>query len=191
MKKEVQYLLVGFLLTLLLGFSILVIIDPLASPTGLSHNPNHNPPGQGGGGGGGTTTIIETVTEGGGTTKTLQIIPEYPKEGDTLKRGNLTLKVNGFVATSLDTTIKVTASSDLFGNITLTNNFNNLGDGIYGIDIILGKNIRAGRHEIRLKGEKGFGFDEERIYVNIDPRIYLNLTLQNSYLKGTRILALS
>ncbi|HLC52727.1 MAG TPA: hypothetical protein VJI98_05775 [Candidatus Nanoarchaeia archaeon] len=185
MKKEVQYLLVGFLLILLLGLSSVVIIDPLTSPTGLAHNPNHNPPGQGGGNEGTTTTT--TIIEGGGTTKTIQIIPEYPKEGDTLKRGLLTLKVKGFVANSLDTTIKVTADSALFGNITLANNFKKLGYGIYGAEIILKENILPGRYEIRLKGEKAFGFDEERIYINLDPRIYLNITLADSYLKGTSI----
>ena len=73
MKKEaVGRTLLVFVLIFILTVSPTLVIAP--------HNPNHNPGGGGAGGGGGGADPAPAAESGGGTTKTIQVIPEYPKE---------------------------------------------------------------------------------------------------------------
>ena len=90
---------------------------------------------------------------------------------------------------SLENTIKVTIKSDLFGEKNLKFNFENKGIGIYGANITIGKDIPEENYVIAIRGEKSFGFDEQRISVRLDPKIYINVSsLQKSYENDDRII---
>lgn len=138
-------------------------------------------------GGGGTTTTTVT-TEGGGGPKPVKIVVKNPQDGDTIKRGVLTILVEGYVASNLDSEVRVSAESELFGEIKLINNFEQRGTGIYGANVTIGKDIEKGEHAIVVKGELAT-YDEQRILINVDPEIYINVFFnQEEFLKGERIL---
>ena len=140
-------------------------------------------------GGGGTTTTTVT-TEGGGGPKPVKIVVKNPQDGDTIKRGVLTILVEGYVASNLDSEVRVSAESELFGEIKLINNFEQRGTGIYGANVTIGKDIEKGEHAIVVKGELAT-YDEQRILINVDPEIYINVFFnQEEFLKGERILFL-
>ena len=134
---------------------------------------------------GGTSTTTTPSSGGSGPTP-VKVIFDNLQDGQTLKRGSFELIAQGFERRDLSSDLRVKAISDLFGTIILTENFKQKGSGIYGADIVLGKDIEAGTYEIIVAGEKE-AYDEERIQVKIDPTIYLNATLSSSYQKGERI----
>ncbi len=135
--------------------------------------------------GGGATTATATT---GGAPSPIKIVFENPKNGDTIKRGINKLIIKGYGGTFLESGIIVSASSELFGNVSLNNNFENREDGIYGANMSIGRNIAEGQYAISAKGEKGT-YDEERILVKVDPKIYINInTVKKAYFKGERII---
>lgn len=138
-------------------------------------------------GGGGTTTTTVT-TEGGGGPRPVKIVVKNPQDGDTIKRGALTILVEGYVASNLDPEVRVSAESELFGEIKLINNFEQRGTGIYGANVTISKDIEKGEHAIIVKGEQAT-YDEQRILINVDPEIHINVFFnQEEFLKGERIL---
>ena len=83
------------------------------------------------GGGGGTTTTTTTTTGGGGPAPSTVSI-ESPEDGEILKREILTIVVKGYRGTNQECDMVVTATSDLFEEVTLIDNFEQRGSGIYG-----------------------------------------------------------
>ena len=127
------------------------------------------------------------TSDGGGSGPTpVKIVFETPREGQTFKRGTFPLLVQGFEGRYPNSNLKVSATSNLFGEIDLVSNFEKRGSDIYGANITLGKDIEAGTYEISVKGERA-SYDEERIQVTIDPTIHINMSLDDSYQKGERI----
>lgn len=141
----------------------------------------------GGGGSGTTTTIITTTTTGGGGPQPVKIIIKSPQDGDTIKRGVLTILVEGYVTRNLDSDIRVSAESELFGKVKLLNNFEQRGSGIYGANVTIGKDIKKGEYALVVKGEKST-YDEQRILITVDPTIYINTFFnKKEFFKGERI----
>mgnify|MGYP001568507065 CR=1 FL=1 len=194
MEKEgvSQALFLAIILAIIYG---VLFSQPIDSPTGFTHKAGHG----GGGGGGGPpppspepsptpsapSTATETATGEG--PPPVKVIPENPKDGDTIKRGILTILVKGYEGDLLDPNLDFTAESELFGKIELENNFEFRGQGIYGAKVKLGKNITKEQYAIVIKGESSRRFDEERILVNVDPTIYINTNIEEHYFKGRRI----
>lgn len=189
-KQQVKIIGVTFLI-IIIGFSfMLTYFFPLDQPTGMHHKPDHaGGGGAGGGAGGGTTTPAESSSSSGDEEiPAVNVFFDYPKDGDTIKRGNLTLLVRGYEQKVFASQLVVTASSKLFGNTILKNNFEKRGRGIYGAKMPLGQNISAGKYEIIVKAQ-GASYDEERIIVTFDPRLYINASFnKQEYLKGEQII---
>lgn len=190
-KKEVSSLGVVLLISIFFiigGVMFLAVFEPRDSLTGMAAGGTPGPPAGGGGGGGGTTT---TTTGSGGRGGPLPVKISFitPKDGDTIKRGVLTLLVGGFERRFLDPFLAVEVISPLFKTtnpIKLINNFGGVGTGIYGANITIGRNISQGTYEIIATGKRRT-FDTERILVTLDPTIYLNISLKKAYYKGERI----
>lgn len=143
----------------------------------------------GGGDTGGTITTTETTAGGGGPTP-IKVVPENPKDGDTIKRGVLTILAKGFRGKHLDSDLKIIAESELFGIVELTDSFRDR----YGryvanaANVDIGKDVEKGEYAIVIKGDKSGAYDEERILINIDPTIYITTFLEKEeYFKGERI----
>ncbi len=143
----------------------------------------------GGGDTGGTTTTTEGTSGEVGPIP-IKIVPENPKDGDTIKRGVLTVLVKGFRGKHLDSDLKITAESVLFGTIKLVDTFR----GRYGryvanaANAAIGKDVEKGEYAIVIKGDKGGAYDEERILINVDPTIYTTTSsVKEEYFKGERI----
>lgn len=132
-----------------------------------------------------STTTTTTTSDGGPTP--IKIVFENPKDGSTLKRGFNPIIMSGYKGSFLGSGISINAESVLFGNISLKNDFENKGDGVYGANVTLGRNILKGQYSISAKGSGGGSFDEERILVNVNPDININATVKNKYFKGERI----
>src|SRR3989338_4730744 len=139
-----------------------------------------------GGGGGGTTTTTTTTTGGGGVTSVTVSI-ETPEDGETIKRGVLTIVVKGYRGTNPETDMIVTATSDLFGEISLVNNFEQRGSGVYGTNVTINKDVKKGNYVILVHGRRESAVDEHQILVNLNPTITVDASVKNSYLKGDRI----
>lgn len=132
-------------------------------------------------------TTPTTSKEGKTAPIPIKVIFNNPKDGDTIKRGTIPLLVQGFEGNRLRSDIQVSAESDLFGEIRLVNKFEQRGSGIYGANIIIGKDIKKGQYAIVVKGKKDT-YDEERILITVDPTIYFNASLdKKEYFKGERI----
>ncbi len=137
-------------------------------------------------GGSGTTTTTTTTTGGGGPAP-ITVSIESPEDGETLKREILTILVKGYRGTNPETDMIVTAVSDLFGEVSLTNNFEQRGSGIYGTNVTIGKEIKKGNYVILVHGRRGSAVDEHQILVTLNPTITIETSIKNSYLKGERI----
>jgi len=117
----------------------------------------------------------------------IKAVFKNPKGGDTIKRGILPIVVQGFEGNNLNPGIQITAESDIFGTISLVNNFENRGSGIYGANVVIGKDIGKGQYAIIVKAKKAT-YDEERILITFDPTIYFNASLdKKEYFKGERV----
>src|SRR3989344_7530397 len=139
-----------------------------------------------GGGGGGTTTTTTTTTGGGGVTSVTVSI-ETPEDGETIKRGVLTIVVKGYRGTNPETDMIVTATSDLFGEISLVNNFEQRGSGVYGTNVTINKDVKKGNYVILVHGRRESAVDEHQILVTLDPTINVATSIKDSYFKGDRI----
>jgi len=137
-------------------------------------------------GGGGTTTTTTTTTGGGGPAPIIVSI-ESPEDGQTMKRGVLTLIVKGYRGTNPETDMIVTATSDLFEGATLTNNFEQRGPGIYGTNVTINKDVKKGNYVILVHGRRESAVDEHQILVTLDPTINVATSIKDSYFKGDRI----
>lgn len=135
---------------------------------------------------GGTTTA--TIIQGGVSGPIpIKVIFQNPKDGETIKRGVLTLLVEGYEGTRLDSDLIVSAESELFETVKLVSNFGQRASGIYGANISIGKNITKGEYAIIVKGKRS-AYDEQRILITVDPTIYINASLdKEKYFKGERI----
>lgn len=155
-----------------------------------SHKLSHDPPGGGGGSGGGTSPDTGTVTaeeEGGGAPTPIVIIPVSPLGGDTIKKGVLTIVVKGFRGLNPESDMDIMATSDLFGMMTLLNNFEQRGSGVYGANVTLEKSLEKGVYAITLRGQKGSIFTERRLLITLDPTITISTSSKESYFQGERM----
>lgn len=145
------------------------------------------------GGTDGTTTSTSgttTTTGGDGGPTPVKVVPENPKDGDTIKRGVLTILVKGFRGKHLDSDLKITVESELFGTIELTESFRDkLGRYVANAaNVTIGKDVEKGEYAIVIKGDKGGAYDEERILITLDPTIYITTSLgKEEYFKGERM----
>jgi len=132
-------------------------------------------------------TSSTSSTSSGQAPASVAVIPRSPVDGDNLRRGLLTILVDGYVSSALSSDIRVSAESDLFGAVDLVNDFEHRGRGVYGANVILGKEVKKGEYAINIKGESS-SYDEERIMINFDPTIYINAYLnKNELFKGESI----
>ncbi len=138
----------------------------------------------------GTCSSTVCVCSGAGTTagssEPIKLTIKSPKDGDTIKRGILTLLVEAFEGTTPSSQMAVTAESELFGKIALENQFGHTDVGTYGANVTIGKNVTKGSYKITVTARRR-SIAEEKISVNADPTIYINTTLEKNYSKGERI----
>src|SRR3989344_553998 len=126
-----------------------------------------------------------STTVGGPAPVTVSI--ETPEDGETIKREILTILVKGYRGTNPETDMIVTAISDLFGEVSLINNFEQRGSGIYGANVTVSKEIKEEDYIILVRGRRGSAVDEHQILVTLDPTITINTSIKNSYFQGDRI----
>lgn len=131
------------------------------------------------------TTTTTTTAEGGPVPVTVSI--ESPQDGQIIKRGGLILIVKGFSGISPESDLKVIAVSDLFGEVSLKNDFEQRGIGMYGVNVTVGKEIKAGKYVILVRGEGDSAADEHQILISLDPTITIDASIEDSYFKGERI----
>ena len=189
-KKEVRvkYLFL-FLAVAMLVLGSIFLLEPLNSLTGMAQGGVPGPPGGSPPGQAGTTTTTTTTTDGGGggPPSPVKVVLQNPLDGDTIKRGVLTIFVEGFEGGDPDSDLRITAESELFETVKLVRNFEKRDSGIYGANVTIGKNITKGEYAIVVKGERGT-YDEQRILITVDPTIYINTHLnQEEFFKGERI----
>jgi len=174
MKKEVNLRIALFLI-------LLVLV--LGSVTA------HHKEGHAGGGDGGTTTTTtggDTTTTGGGL-RPITLVLENPKDGDTIKRGILTILAKAIRGYSFVSDVKITVESELFGNVKLVNNFGRISSDIFGTNVTIGNDIKKGEYAIIFRGQAA-AYDEQRILITVDPTIYISTSLEKQeYSKGERI----
>ncbi|MDO8511112.1 MAG: hypothetical protein Q7S55_03015 [Nanoarchaeota archaeon] len=129
----------------------------------------------------------EPTTAGGGGPTPVTVSIEAPEDGETLKRGILTILVKGYRGTNPESDMVVTAISDLFGELTLVNDFEQRGSGIYGANVTISKDVKEGDYVILVRGRRGSAVDEHQILVTLDPTITVESAIKESYFKGDRI----
>src|SRR3989344_2327569 len=195
MKKEVYRVRVALVLILIILITLPLFSNaappvcgdgschPSESCSSCSADCGACPPSDGGGG---TTTTTTTTTGGGGPAPIIVSI-ESPEDGQTMKRGVLTLIVKGYRGTNPETDMIVTATSDLFEGATLTNNFEQRGPGIYGTNVTINKDVKKGNYVILVHGRRESAVDEHQILVTLDPTINVATSIKDSYFKGDRI----
>src|SRR3989344_3186264 len=135
----------------------------------------------------GVCRFCRTNTTGGGGPAPITVSIESPEDGETLKREILTIVVKGYRGTNPETDMIVTATSDLFEEVTLTNNFEQRGTGVYGANVTISKDVEKGNYVILVRGRRGSAVDERQILVTLDPTINLDISIKNTYSKGERI----
>ena len=198
MKKEVNVSAV--LILIIIVTAVIIVFRPLDSPTGLHHKEGHEGvPGTtttdgtttsstttGGTDGTTTTTGGETTTIGVGV-RPIKIVIENPKDGDTIKRGILTILAKVVRGYSFVSDVKMSAESELFGTVKLVSNFGRMDYNIFGANVTIGNEIEKGEYAIIFRGQAA-AYDEERILINVDPTIYISTSLgKEEYFKGERI----
>lgn len=131
-------------------------------------------------------TTGDTEGDGGGPAP-ITISIESPKDGETVKREIITILVKGYRGTNPESDIIATAISDLFGEVSLTNNFEQRGFGIYGANVTISKEIKTGNYVILVRGRRGSAVDEHQILITLNPAIAIDTSIKDSYFKGDRI----
>jgi len=127
------------------------------------------------------------TTEGGSSQPPVTISIEQPKDGQNIKRGTFPITAKGYSGINPESDMKVTAVSDLFGEIVLTSGFEKGGPGIYGANVSIHREVKAGDYIILVKGRKGSAADEHQILVKLNPEIIVDTSINDSYFKGERI----
>ncbi len=133
-----------------------------------------------------TTEPTATTTETGAPRPPVKIVVRSPLDGDTLRRGSFDLVVEGFEGTRPSSGIRVSASSPLFGDMALVENFRNQGVGVYGGVFTIGTDVPPGTYEIIVRGELST-YDEQRILITVDPLLRIETALKEEYQKGERL----
>ena len=128
-----------------------------------------------------------TTTAGGGGPAPITVSMEAPEDGQTIKREILTVIVKGYRGTNPETDMVVTATSDLFEEVSLINNFEQRGSGIYGANVTISKDVKKGNYVLLVRGRKESATDEHQILVTLDPTITVDAAVKDSYFKGERI----
>lgn len=194
MKKEVYRVRVALVLLLMIFILLSVPINaappvcgdgschPSESCSSCSADCGACPPSDGG-----ETTTTTTTAGGGGGPAPITVSIESPEDGETLKREILTIVVKGYRGTNPESDLIVTATSDLFGEATLVNNFEQRGSGIYGANVTISKDVKKGNYVLLVHGRRGSTVDERQILVTLDPTITLDSSIKDSYFKGDRI----
>ncbi len=182
-KEGSQFVAVLILILFMVGGVVfLSLLEPSPSLTGMAKG---GVPGAPGGDAGTTTTTV--IEGGGGGPSPVKVIVKSPLDGDTIKRGVLTILVEGYIANNLNSDIRISAESELFETVKLVSNFEQRGSGIYGANVTISKDIKKGEYAIVVKGERAT-HDEERILITVDPTIYINTFLnKKEFFKGERI----
>ena len=81
----------------------------------------------------------------------------------------------------------VTATSDLFEEVTLIDNFEQRGSGIYGTNVSISKDVKKGNYVLLVHGRRESAVDEHQILVTLDPTIIIGTSVKGFYSKGDRI----
>src|SRR3989338_2531116 len=159
MKKEVYRVRVALVF-------LLIILIMLPGFSNATHKPGHVP--------GAEEEAADTTTTtggGGGGPAPITVSIESPEDGETLKREILTIVVKGYRGINPETDMIVTATSDLFGEIGLANNFEQRGSGIYGANVTISKEVKKENYVLLVRGRRGSAVDERQILVTLDPTI--------------------
>ena len=175
MKKEVYRVRVALVF-------LLIILIMLPGFSNATHKPGHVP--------GAEEEAAATTTTtggGGGGPAPITVSIESPEDGETLKREILTIVVKGYRGINPETDMIVTATSDLFGEIGLANNFEQRGSGIYGANVTISKEVKKENYVLLVRGRRGSAVDERQILVTLDPTITVDTSIKDSYFKGDRI----
>ena len=128
-----------------------------------------------------------TTTTGGGGPAPITVSIESPEDGETLKREILTIVVKGYRGTNPESDMVVTATSDLFEEVTLIDNFEQRGSGIYGANVSISKDVKKGNYVLLVHGRRESAVDEHQILVTLDPTIIIGTSVKGFYSKGDRI----
>ena len=169
---------------LVLVLFALAFISNYENPTitGFAQGGEPGPPGGGGPPG---QSGKGTVSEGGGVgvQKIVGIYPIYPVNEETLKNGDYEFLVKITYGGSFTADAKVTVNSTLFGIVDAL--YTEGITSIYNAKVTI-KDIQKGKYRVRYKAEDKEK-EEHEIFINLNPELKIETTLNNKYSKGENI----